>query len=140
MIPDLSDPIVPGRSAAGILVGSPVDELLARSQPLQTERRSEYVLHEFPSVRVWSLGGVITQIGVFEGYRGTLEQKIGIGSSIAEVEDWCGCKVVEDEEDNLIAEGRPGWCFETTVWVGNHRVENNRDATITEIFVYHPQE
>jgi len=135
-IPDLGAAIVPGTSAAGIVIGSRIEDLLARSQPSGMERRSDFLVHNFTSVKVWSLDGLVTQIGVYHGYRGTLDHQIGIGSSIAEVEGWCCCHVVEDDDDNLIAMGRPGWSFETSEWSGNHTVAENRNALITEIFVF----
>jgi hypothetical protein len=135
-IPDLRASIVPGFSSAGIEIGSRIEDLFSQSQPGGTERRSEYLVHDFVSVKVWSLNGLVIQIGVYQGYRGTLDHKIGIGSSIAEVEDWCRCQVVENDEDNLIAMGWPGLSFETNQWVGNHTAERNRNASITGIFVH----
>jgi len=135
-LPDLDAPILPGISAAGIKIGSEIKELLDQARPMITEDRSAHMLYDFGSVKVWSSGGLISQIGVYAGYRGCLDNRICIGSSIADVEARCGCQVSEDEEDNLIAIGRPGWCFETEAWVENHTLERNRSARVTAIFVH----
>jgi hypothetical protein len=138
-IPDLSAPIVPGRRAAGIEVGGEIADVLAQSQPSQTEKRANYIVHEFGAVKIWSLDGVINQIGVYDGYHGMLDDRIGVGSTIAEVEAWCGCQVVEDDEDNLVASGRPGWSFETEQWTHDHAVASNRGVRINAIFVFQPK-
>jgi hypothetical protein len=132
--PDIRAPIIPGKSAAGFLLGSRIDDFLIR--PELVENRSQFLVHAFPFVKVWAMNGLITQIGVYEGCRGTIDDQIRIGSTIAEVESWCDCQVVEDDEDNLIVTGHPGWCFETNEWIGNHTVEDNRKASIVAIFVF----
>jgi hypothetical protein len=85
-------------------------------------------------VSVWVREECVCQVGVSQGYSGTLPEGIGIGSSIAEVERLIG-RVEEDVYDNLIVIGYPGWCFETEEWLG-HRIEDNRGARITEVFIY----
>jgi hypothetical protein len=136
-IPDLDAPIIPGKSAAGIPVGTTVKDLMVRAVPtLMTELSSDIVRYEFgPVVKVWVHHGVVDQVGVYVGYHGLLDGKIGIGSTIAEIEDWCGCQVEEYEEDNLIAPGRPGWCFDTEYWVGDLTVSSNRNKAVNQIFV-----
>jgi hypothetical protein len=136
-IPDLDAPIIPGKSAAGIAVGSTVKDFILRAVPtLTTELSSGVVRYEFgPVVKVWVRDGVVDQVGVYVGYHGLLDGKIGIGSTIAEIEDWCGSQVEEDEEDNLIAPGRPGWCFDTEYWVGDLTVSTNRNAAVNQICV-----
>jgi len=132
--PDLSAPIVPGKSAAGFVLGSRIEDFSIR--PNWIENRSQCLVHAFTSLKVWSENGLITQIGVYEGDLGTLDHHIRIGSTIAQVESWCRCQVVENDEDNLIAQGHTGWCFETTEWIGNRSVEENRNASIVAIFVH----
>jgi hypothetical protein len=136
-IPDLNAPIIPGKTAAGIAVGSTVKDFILRAAPtLTTELSSGVIRYEFgPVVKVWVRNGVVDQIGVYAGYHGLLDGKIGIGSTIAQVEDWCGSPVEEDEEDNLIAPGSHGWCFDTEDWVGELTVSSNRNAAVKQIFV-----
>ncbi|MCI0393181.1 MAG: hypothetical protein MOB07_31010 [Acidobacteria bacterium] len=45
-------------------------------------------------------------------------------------------KVREDEEDNLVIDGVPGFFFETEAWVNGHELQNNMMSKITEIYVY----
>lgn len=135
-LPDLDAPILPGISAAGIEIGSTIQELLEQNLPQSKEDRSISPIYDFGPVKVWASSGLVTQIGVYAGYRGWLDNKICIGSTIADIEAWCRCRVAEDEEDNLVAAGRPGWCFETEAWAGNQSIETNRGARVTEIYVY----
>jgi hypothetical protein len=135
VIPDLDAPIVPGVSCAGISIGCEIKALLTVPEPVLRPVQ-KYEFHQFQSVKVWSVSGVIVQIGALEGYRGLLDGKIGIGTTIAEVEDWGACTVTEGEYDELIAAGKPGWSFETEQWNGNHKIDMNRDSRITAIFVH----
>jgi len=130
---DLDAPILPGKAAAGISIGTPVNDLLGRSQ---STTKLDGLKYDLGAVKVWSENGVITQVGVSSGYRGALEGGIRIGSTIAEVEDCFGCSVEEDDCDNLVVPGSPGWCFDTEEWSGVHTVQDNRTARIVEIFVF----
>ena len=134
-IPDLYAPIIPGKSAAGIEVGGTVKGFIQRAMPtLTTEFSTVVVRYEFgPVVKVWVRQGVVDKVGVYAGYHGLLDGKIGFGSTIAEIEDWCRGQVEEDEEDNLIAPESPGWCFDTEYWVGDHTVSSNRNAAVNQI-------
>jgi hypothetical protein len=135
VIPDLDAPIVPGVSCAGILVGTEMGALSSVPEPALRSDQI-YRFHHFQSVRVLSVRGIVVQVGALEGYRGLLDGKIGIGSTIAEVEEWCACRVEEGEDDELVATGMSGWCFETDEWKGNHTVAMNRESRITAIFVH----
>jgi hypothetical protein len=128
---DLSAPIMPEQSAAGIAIGDAAEVLpapLAR-RPLSSGERLDY-----GPVLVWLQDGKVSQVAVREGYMGTLAGDIRIGSSLADVERVFGA-VAEDDEDNLIVPSRPGCCFETEEWRGP-RLGDNIQARITEIFVY----
>lgn len=136
---DLNAPIVPGQSAAGVSIGDSVTELLATIRPRSTRKLWSGESHDLGEIRVWAKKGVVTQIGVYAGYRGILQPSIHIGSSIAEVEDSFGCSVQEDEDDNLVVPSSPGWCFVTEEWRAPMTVSNNRNARIVSIFVFNPQ-
>src|SRR5689334_19788729 len=110
---DLDAPIIPGKSAAGVFVGSAASELLSTVGAHLTTELSAKERHDVELVKVWSKDGVIIQVGVYSGYRGMLHPGIRVGSSISEVEESFGCSVEEDEEDNLVVPTSPGWCFET---------------------------
>jgi hypothetical protein len=136
---DCEADIIPGRSAAGLRIGDRVPGW-ARAMASSTTKISRNLeLLDLGSVRLWGKDGSIHQIGVGEGYKGRLEgTSVGIGSTIAQVVDALGA-VVEDDEDNLVVPSRPGWCFDTTIWVerpGGGVVEDNLGCTLTEIFVY----
>ncbi|MGH7381027.1 MAG: hypothetical protein ACREKR_02185 [Candidatus Methylomirabilales bacterium] len=131
---DLTALIEPCKGAAGIRLGEPAENL---PRPLATTRLTDVERLDFGSVSVWIKAGAVCQIGVREGYRGTLAGVVRIGSTIAEVEQYLG-SVTEDTEGNLVAAGTPGWCFETEEWRSGPTVEANAGARITEIFVYEP--
>ena len=133
---DLDAPIIPGKSAAGVFVGSPVSELLSTVGAYSTMKLSNEEMHDLGMVKVWTKDGTVIQVGVFPGYRGTLHPGIGIGSTISEVEESLGCSVEEDEGDNLVVPTSPGWCFETEEWKTPKNVSNNRNARIVSIFVF----
>ena len=133
---DLDAPIVPGKSAAGVLVGSLINEVLAGAHPHSTTKLVSGEKHDLGTVKVWAKDGVVIQVGVFSGYRGMLQPGIRIGSTISEVQDSFGCSVQEDEEDTLVVATSPGWCFETEEWRNPRTVDNNRDARIVSIFVF----
>jgi hypothetical protein len=79
---DLGAPIVPGKSAAGVLLGSVVNELLATVRPRTTTKVSIGEKHDLGAVNVWAKDGVIIQVGVYSGYRGLLQSGIRLGSTI----------------------------------------------------------
>ena len=133
---DLDSLIIPGKSAAGIFVGSAVSELLSTVGAHSTTRLSGEERHDFGPVKVWTKDGVIVQVGVYSGYRGILHPGIRVGSTISEVEESFGCSVEEDEEDNLVVPTSPGWCFETEEWKAPQTVSKNRNARIVSIFVF----
>ena len=96
------------------------------------------VKYFFNCVKVWSQNGIVQQIEVDQGYRGLLETRIGIGSTIVEVENSFESEVIEDEEDNLVVKGQRGWSFETEHWVNGQSVDTNRTARISSILVQSP--
>ena len=133
---DLDAPIVPGKSAAGVLVGTAVSELLSTVGAHTITKLSGAERHDLGMVKVWVEGGVITQVGVYSGYRGMLQPDIRVGSTISEVEESFGCSVQEDEEDNLVVPTSPGWSFETEEWKSPQIVSSNRNARIVSICVF----
>lgn len=133
---DLDAFIIPAKTAAGVSIGSAVSELLATIRPQSTTKLSDGEKCDFGAIKIWAKNGTVTQIGVYSGYRGTLQATIRIGSTIADVEDCFGCPVEEDEEDNLVVPTSPGWCFGTEEWENPQTVSNNRKTRIAAIFVF----
>jgi hypothetical protein len=134
---DLDATIIPGKGASGISIGTNLRDLPEGTRPQSvTPLLSGGLKHDLGSVKIWSKDGVITQVGVYSGYRGTLRSDIRVGSTLAEVEDCFGCPVEENDEDNLVVPGFPGLCFDTEEWGGNHTISENRNARITAIYVF----
>lgn len=135
---DHEAPIVPGKSAAGISIGGLVSELIATAPTRSMTKLSSGETHDLGAIKVWANDGVITQIGVYSGYRGVLEPGVRIGSTLADVEERFGCSVEEDEADNLVVPNSPGWCFETEPWTTPEAVSKNGNAKIISISVFKP--
>jgi hypothetical protein len=142
---NIEAPIVPGESAAGIQLGSPIEEVLKedthsfdsgeREKPwfptlVKTRYRSAMV-------DVWAGNGRVTQIMVHTGYRGKLMGTIGLGSTIADIERHIGAWE-EDEEDNLVLRDMPGVGFEIEGYFPNLEDPAFRNAPIKEIYVFSP--
>jgi len=139
-MPDLHATIVPGRTAAGIVVGTPVSELDLAGASFAQLQDGISVCHLGP-VRVWIRNGVVDQVGVQGAYSGSIERSgIRIGNTLRDVVEALG-PIFEDDEDNLVVRGVPGICFETEQWrgePGGETVDQNLDARITEIVVFSP--
>jgi hypothetical protein len=142
---NLEAPIVPGESVAGIQLGSPIEEILKEQE---THFISEEIVNPLvPSptalwryrsatVDLWVREGIVDQIMVCNGYRGKLMGKIGLGSTIADIEMQIGAWE-EDEEDNLVIRDLPGLCFEIEGYFPDLRKNPAfRYAPIKEIYVF----
>jgi len=138
-------PIIHGESAAGIQLGSPIEEVLK-------EQRNHFISVEvvnpfFPEenitryrsamVDVWAKNGIVDQIMVHDGYRGKLKGIIGLGSTIADIERYIG-SWEEDDEDNLVIRDLPGVGFEIEGYFPGLKDPAFRYAPIKEIFVFIP--
>jgi hypothetical protein len=132
---DLDAPIVPGESAAGIRLGDPISSILEKVNPRQTILIHSDKCYEFGPVSLWEENGEVTQIGLYAGYRGALAEAIRVGSTIQAVQEKLG-QFVEDEDDNLVVESIPGWCFETENWLESRKVVPDPALKITEIYVF----
>ena len=132
---DLDALIIPGESAAGFRLGQPIKDILVSQSPDAVVELNDCDKYQFGSVHLWVNAGKISQIGLYADYRGRLKEGIGIGSTIEEVENLFG-KIEEDEDDNLVVDGKSGWCFETEEWLDGHQPEKNTRAKISEVYVF----
>lgn len=141
---NIDAPIVPGESAAGIQLGSPIEEVL--NEHTNSFSSGEVVRPSFPTlmktryrsamVDVWAIGGKVAQIMVHDGYRGKLMGKIGLGSTIADIERHIGA-VEEDEDDTLVIRDFPGLFFEIEGYFPDVQKDPTfRQAPIKEIYVH----
>jgi hypothetical protein len=116
---NIEAPIIPGESAAGIRLGTLIEEVL--NEHKNSFDSGEVVKPTFP-IRVTTryrsamvdlgvIKGKVEQIMVHDGYRGKLVGTIGLGATIADIERYIGL-VEEDEEDNLVIRDIPGLVFE----------------------------
>lgn len=127
--------IIPGKSAAGIMLGQVINEILNYQNPTDVVELIGCYKYQFDSVNLWVENEKITQIGVFANYRGKLQQEIGIGSTIEEVQNLIG-RVEENDDDCLVVAGMSGWSFETEEWDESHQLQQNLTAKIVDIFVF----
>ena len=132
---DLNAPIIPGYSAAGIRVGQPITEVLLQAPTPVFEILPTCTVYRFGAVWVWAQDGAVHQVGVFDGYTGTLPSGVCLGMPLVEVQRRMG-PVVEEWDDTLMVQGSDGWCFDTTVWDKGWEVEQNLEARLVEIFVF----
>lgn len=133
---NLTDPIVPGISAAGIAIHDAIQPILASNTPANVDRFGTTEKYIFEGVSLWVRDGRVTQIGVAAPYSGKILDKIGIGSTLGDVENALG-RVSEDEQDSLVVQGSSGWSFDTEPWK-RRTARDNRGARVTEIFVFRP--
>jgi hypothetical protein len=132
----LDAPIVPGKSAAGVSIGDSIEDILQRAKPSTITDWSQGKHYQFGSVNLWvNNKGKIKQIGLYPGYTGQIAKRIGIGSKISDIITSLGA-VVEDEEDNLVVHGLPGWCFESSEWHSPERTIPDPSASVIEIFIF----
>jgi hypothetical protein len=129
---DLTAPIQPGWEAAGVMIGDSVEVL---PQPQKRSSLTGVERFDYRSVSVFIQQGFVCQVCVYQEYEGKLADTIGIGSTIAQVQEAIGT-VTEDDCDNLIVASFPGWCFETEEWRHGHRLENNQESRTVCICVY----
>ena len=132
---DLSAPIIPGKSAAGIELGQAIDEVIKFNQPNEITIHGDSTKYNFNQVVFWANNGRVFQIGVKLGYQGSIQGKVGVGTTIHDVQLTFG-EVSEDGEDNFIVSNFLGWCFETEVWQNGQEISKNLNSRITEIFVF----
>ncbi len=141
---NIDAPIVPGESAAGIQLGSPIEEVLnehknsfSSGENLKYSRAT--TRYRSAMVDVWVIKGKVEQIMVHDGYRGKLMGKIGLGSTFADIERHIGAWE-EDEEDNLVIRDFPGLFFEVEGYFPDYFPDLQKDPTfrhapIKEIYV-----
>ena len=136
-VPDMHAAIVPAVSCAGIFIGTEVRGLLASARPTQSSGQ-RFGFHQFPSVKVWSIDGTIVQVGLSEGYQGLIAGRIGVGSTLADVEDWCACQIRVGKFNTLIAPGTSGLSFITDRYNDDRQIGISPLDRITSIFVHRP--
>jgi hypothetical protein len=138
---DLGAGINPGKGAAGLALGNPVETFrrLPGTRSVRVAGGLERLDHG--PVVVWARGGLIEQIGVGAGYAGeVLATGVRIGNTLGDVRSALG-RVFEDELDALVVEGVPGLALETDTWAGEpgrEALEENWGVAITEFHVFRP--
>ena len=146
---DPDAPIIPGESAAGIMLGSRIDSILQETavafvteviENVYVLRSPTLMRYRSDMVDLWVEDGVVNQVMVHDHYRGKALECFGLGSRIAEIEELVGRPVEEDDEDNLVIAGIPGLRFEIKVEGFFHDIQDPavRHAPITGICVFSP--
>lgn len=131
----LNDEIVPGVGAAGITLGSNIAPVLKGVDPKSISHLPSCTRYDFGEVCLWESRGVIDQIGIVHGYTGKISEKIGVGSTLKELESELG-EISEDEDDNLIVEGLLGVCFESDAFKTMGGTDKSDSSKIIGIYVY----
>lgn len=149
---DCNAPIIPGKSAGGIAVGSRIEDVLRDAGDLFTATpvvnpffpESEWLTrYRSSAVDLWVKDGRVEQVGVHDHYRGKLADCIAVGSTVGDVEDYIGAWE-ENFEDVLVVPSLPGLCFEVS---GGECPACRREAgqtyrhiPISELFVFAPED
>lgn len=110
---DSSAPVVPGQRAAGVVLGSPmadvlgaVPEITFRMEPVHDAagQRTRQRVYRSVMVDLWEGDGRVVQVRVHGPYAGRCLGRIGIGSTLAEVEAELGPVVENADGDYMIAD------------------------------------
>jgi hypothetical protein len=107
---DLYATLIPGISAAGIVLGWPMQSVLALATHDGQETRIGVQVWKFGPVWIFAQDDHVSQVCVFAGYQGQLSGGIGIGSRVLEIERALG--PLEDLEwGEYGVQSMAGWCF-----------------------------
>lgn len=132
-------PIIPGKEAAGITLGSPVADFISAERPDSVRQLYSCDVFEYRDVKIWAdpQTGAIDQVAVSGGYSGSTSNGLRLGMTLREVAEKIG-RPYEDDEDSLLIEGMPGVALETSAWKRKYSEsfgDFNPDAEVTDIFV-----
>ncbi|MDA2920839.1 hypothetical protein MYX76_15345 [Desulfobacterota bacterium AH_259_B03_O07] len=136
---NLEAPIIPGKTAAGINIGSSEKTVLAAlPEPKSVEELYEGYKLIFDSIWVVIEKERVTFIGVSKGYKGRLPSGMGIGSKIRDVIK-CYGDIEVGEQGSLRVVGAKDWGFDTEEWVQESKeIPKIIAAPLTKIFVHEP--
>lgn len=142
-VPQLDAPVLPGYGAAGIRLGQRMAEVLSTATLPFTadalinscvQAPTGTVLYRSSSVSVWATDGVVDQVRVGAGYRGTLAGSVRVGSTRAELAAALG--PAEDVEMDTVAFGSAPGLYVTLSGAPGWWDEKPDNATITEMSVF----
>lgn len=141
---NIAAPIIPGKEAAGIALGTPVADFISRERPESVRQLYSCDVFEYPNVKIWadSQTGAIDQVAVSGVYTGSTSNGLRLGMTLREVAEKIG-RPYEDDEDCLLIEGMPGVALETSAWKRKYSDsfgDFDPDAEITDIFVIPTEE
>jgi hypothetical protein len=136
---NLDAPILPGKSAAGINLGSSIRDVIAVEKPDRIQQLMACDTFTFGPVKIWAgKNGLITEICVGNSCNATTPQGVRVGMNLRQIEQKIG-EPYEDEEDVLQIRGIPGLALETTPWkeeYSSHAGRFDPDAVVTHLFVF----
>jgi hypothetical protein len=107
-------PIEPGRSAAGINLGTPVAEVLRDNVELVGEHpKFGWYAIRGPFVTLHARHGVVRQVLVHGDYSGRVQSLVGLGSSVAQLRALLGAWSEGAYGSEIEIPALPGVFFET---------------------------
>jgi hypothetical protein len=128
---DLEAPIIPGRTAGNILLGTDVMSVIEDSDiQFEKDDKIEVIIYRSPNITLYTnREGTIHQIMVHGNYLGKINEKVGLGTTYEDLQHYLG-PVEEDDNDSMIVKKFPGFFF-----------EHNPEAPfpLTHIGVYTPE-
>ncbi len=131
-----NSPIVPGEGAASIRLGESVTDILSGTTEVFVAEQvaiagvgdTGSIRYRSATIDLWVKDNRIWQIMVHGAYTGKVLGKIGLGSTLADVEKLLGSVAVM--ADNWVVKGMPGISFEPQT--------EGTDSPIIEIYVWQP--
>ena len=135
---DLTAPILPGIGAAGLRLGEALDRSVAAGAFAVERIARDGVRYSFESVRVSTRYGLTTEIDVAAGYRGTLDGRIGIGSTVGEVNARYGTPAAGEHGSGTRLSRTPGWSFEVTRSTAGEPPTTEGELRVSLIIVFVP--
>jgi hypothetical protein len=131
---DLEAPIIPAQQAGGIVLGTHIQEILEQNKNFFEVERDErsgalsIFRYRSASLDLWTNNDLVWQIMVHGNYAGKVDEKVGIGSTLADVKKSLGN--IKVDTDEILVIGLPGISFEP---------EKDDDISpIVEIYIFEP--
>lgn len=130
---DLNAPIVPGKSAAGVVLGTNISKVIDDHRfsfsASNLDSKTGEMKYTSNNIVLWTQSEKICQIMVRENYQGLVNGVMGVGTSLNLVRSQLGDTDL-DEYDNLVIKGIAGLSIEIDV--------DGNPSTVTEIYVFSP--
>jgi len=137
---DLTASILPGKSLAGITLGTAANTLIPQLEILAEYTEEPGLVHyEIDSVDIWVKDGVVVKLAALDNYTGKIDNQVGIGSTVQKTFKVLG-PLAENKKGEIRATQVQGLGFGTDGWIEARTQEMNLAVNlaqeITEICIF----